>query len=249
MPNEVPRVASLKFPVENLLAMEDAREIPAYNIALAAQYLHLPTSTLRDWVQGGVYRVAAGTKRFAPLINLPNPKVQLLSFYNLAEAHVLSALRRVHNVKMPAIRKALDYVTERFHWERPLIQQEFKVAGASLFVERLDHVFVDAGTSGKQVMLDFIREYMTRLEWEDKLAVKFYPFTRKEFSNSPKLILIDARLSFGRPVIISNRVPTAIIAERYKAGDSTKHLARDYACPIEEIEEAVRCELNSQLAA
>ena len=242
-------MASLKLPIQNLLAIADPREVPAYSISLAAHYLRIPTSTLRDWVQGGFYRVASGKKRFAPAIKLSNPKVQLLSFYNLAEAHVLSALRRTHNVKMPAIRKALDYVTEKYHWQRPLIEHDFMVAGASVFVERLDHELVDAGTSGKQVMLKFIREYMTRLEWEDKLAAKFYPFTRQDLSASPRLVLIDPRFSFGRPILATARIPTAMIAERYKAGDSTKQLARDYACPIEEIEEAIRCELTTKLAA
>lgn len=249
-------MVKLKFPIKNLLAINDPREVPAYSIPLAAHYLRLPPSTLRDWVRGGEYHVASGVRRFKPLIALPNPKVHVLSFYNLAEAHVLSALRRTHNVRMQAIRKALDYVTNEYGWKRPLIQHNFMVAGASMFVERLDHELVDAGTSGKQLMLGFINQYLHRLEWEGELATKLYPFTRKDarakpedIGASPRMVLIDPRYSFGRPMLVNIRIPTAVIAERYKAGESTKHLAQDYACPVEEIEEAVRCELNIPVAA
>ncbi|MBS0211485.1 MAG: DUF433 domain-containing protein [Planctomycetes bacterium] len=230
--------------------MEDPREIPAYSLPLAAHYLRLPVSTLRDWVKGGEYPTTAGQKHFCPLINLPNPEVLMLSFYNLAEAHVLSALRRTHHVKMPAIRAALDFVSQEYGWKRPLIQQEFKVGGASVFVENLqDKELVDAGTKGRQRILGFIREYLTRLKWENKVAVALYPFTRLITDESPKSVVIDPRYSFGRPVLAKIHVPTAIIAERYKAGETTIHLAKDYACKTDDIEEAVRCELNVALAA
>ena len=39
-------------------------------------------------------------------------------------------------------------------------------------------------------------------------------------------------------------MPTAIIAERYKAGESMDELAEDYGCQRPRVEEAVRCELE-----
>jgi uncharacterized protein (DUF433 family) len=38
-------------------------------------------------------------------------------------------------------------------------------------------------------------------------------------------------------------IPTSIIAERYKAGDSLQDLAEDYDCDLSQIEEAIRCEI------
>ncbi|HEY5313462.1 MAG TPA: DUF433 domain-containing protein [Pirellulales bacterium] len=238
-----------KIPIDRLLALDDPRDIPAYTIQLAAHYLRLPLSTLRDWVRGGDYRVASGKKHFAPLINLPDQRAGLLSFYNLAEAHVLSALRRTHRVKMPAIRAALDFVSQKHGWQRPLIQQEFQVGGARIFVEHLDNELIDAGAGGQQRALGFIAQYLTRLRWNNDLADALFPFTRPEGDESPKLVMIDPRFAFGRPVIVGPMVPTAIIAERYRAGDSTLHLAKDYACQALEIEEAIRCELGTSMAA
>ncbi len=43
-------------------------------------------------------------------------------------------------------------------------------------------------------------------------------------------------------------IPTAIIAERYKAGEAIGALADDYGRPTLEIEEAIRCELYTRAA-
>jgi uncharacterized protein (DUF433 family) len=60
--------------------------------------------------------------------------------------------------------------------------------------------------------------------------------------------VIDPRISFGRPVLAGTGIPTAVIAERYKAGESMDDLADDYGCQRFEIEEAVRCELALEAA-
>lgn len=85
------------------------------------------------------------------------------------------------------------------------------------------------------------------------VAVRLFPFTRKRPLASiskarleePRFIVIDPRVSFGRPVLAGTGVPTGGIAERYKAGESVDDLAHDYARDRLEIEEAIRCELEA----
>ena len=55
-------------------------------------------------------------------------------------------------------------------------------------------------------------------------------------------VVIDPYVSFGRPVLVGTGIPTAVIAARYKAGESVDDLADDYGRSREEIEEAIRCE-------
>ena len=87
----------------------------------AAHYLQLPVATLKSWVKGRTYPTKSGPRFFEPVIGLPDESVSLLSFYNLAEAHVLSAFRRVHEIELRKIRSALDFVTDKSHWAHPLI--------------------------------------------------------------------------------------------------------------------------------
>ena len=56
-------------------------------------------------------------------------------------------------------------------------------------------------------------------------------------------VVIDPRLSFGRPVLDGLGVRTSILAERFKAGDSIDELAREYGAAPEAIQNALRCEL------
>ncbi|HUL68583.1 MAG TPA: DUF433 domain-containing protein, partial [Burkholderiaceae bacterium] len=60
---------------------------------------------------------------------------------------------------------------------------------------------------------------------------------------------IDPRIAFGRPVLIRRAVPTAVLADRFKAGDTLQELADDYDATAGEIEEAIRCELDRSAAA
>jgi len=58
------------------------------------------------------------------------------------------------------------------------------------------------------------------------------------------MVVIDPYISFGRPVLIKTGIPTIILAERYKAGESIKELVKDYQCDSALIEEGIRCELD-----
>jgi len=59
----------------------------------------------------------------------------------------------------------------------------------------------------------------------------------------PRYVLIDPYVAFGRPVLTGTGIPTAVIADRYKAGESIDELAEDYGQDRFHIEEAIRCEL------
>ena len=60
--------------------------------------------------------------------------------------------------------------------------------------------------------------------------------------------MINPLVAFGRPVVSGTGIPTAIIAERWKAGESFNDLAKDYGLEREKIEEAIRCEFEMKAA-
>jgi uncharacterized protein (DUF433 family) len=185
------------------------------------------------------------------LIDLDGSAKEGLSFLNLVEAHVLAAIRRVHNVSLLKVRDALDYVKRELKIERPLLSPKFQTDGVDLFVEELGnllnvttHVY-----SFEQIM----RAYLKRIQRDVKGApVKLYPFLRKEDikkASAPSPVEIDPRLAFGRPVLVGRAVPTAVLADRFKAGDSIEDLAGDFEVSSFVIQEAIRCELDRREAA
>jgi uncharacterized protein (DUF433 family) len=226
---------------------DDPRRLPAYSVAEAAHYLRMPEGTLRSWVAGRLYPVAGQSKWSRPLIHLSDHRKQYLSFINLVEAHVLAGIRRRHGVRLPKVRKALDYVHRSFEVKHPLINQAFQTDGLDLFVERYGEL-INASREGQRAMKEIIGAYLKRIEWDAKgLPVKLYPFTRDTDADAapasdPRVVVMNPAISFGRPVITGTGIPVSSIYKRYRAGDSVADLARDFRLEIGAIEEAIRCE-------
>lgn len=230
---------------------QDPREMPAYSLLEAGHYLQIPPSTLRGWCKGWVYRTEAGKRFSAPLLRLPTgptPSPLLLSFVNIVEAHVLDALRRGHRIAMPKVRDALSYLEAHFPSAHPLADQAFETDGMHLFLEKYGQL-INISQDEQLAMQDILHIYLTRIEHDVAGApVKLYLFTRMRQADEPKVVVIDPYVSFGRPVLVGTGIPTAVIADRYKAGESMQALADDYERSPCDIEEAIRCELTLQAA-
>jgi len=222
---------------------------PAYRIQEAAHYLRIPPATLRAWTLGRDYPVQDGTRRFEPVITPADRAKGYLSFTNLVEAHVLSAIRRQHRIPLSRVREAVRFLRQHFGSERPLADQQFVTDGLDLFVERLG-TLITASAHGQLAMREVIELHLKRIERDSHgIPIRLYPFTRAEPDNAPTgPVVIDPTLSFGRPSIRRLGIPTALIAERYKAGEAVDDLAVDYGADRNEIEEAIRCELEVQAA-
>lgn len=225
---------------------KDPRDIPAYSVGEAAHYLGVPKSTLRSWFAG---QAQADGRRFQAVIRPADPKSLGLSFSNLVEAYVLSAIRRKHKIGLPTIRKGLTFLTKQFGSDRPLLQEQFATHGAQLFVERLGQV-INLSKNGQVEMHDLILAYLERVERDTKgLPIKLYPFMRDQPPREqPRSVVIDPRVSFGRPVLAGTGIPTAVLAEQFKAGDDPADLAKEYGANDQAVWDAIRCELDLQAA-
>lgn len=228
----------------------DPREIPAYLLKEAAHYTGVPVGTLRDWTAGGAYRTAKGQTRSKPLVMLPQNGVPLLSFINLIEVHVLSAIRREHRIAMPRVRKALDFLSQRYDSKHPLAEHDLDTDGIDLFVDKFGEL-INISRGGQLAMKEILKVYLQRIERDENgLARQLFPFTRPASdAKDPKVVAINPRIAFGKPVVSGTGVPTSIIAERYKTGESIAEIADDYRLQTNEIEEAIRYEFPFQAAA
>jgi uncharacterized protein (DUF433 family) len=220
----------------------DKREMPAYTIPEAAHFLNIPVSTIRYWCTGNSNNDGV----IKPAIVEHRPV--LLSFYNLVELHLLGVIRREHNIRLPMVRTAIEYLEKKLNInDHPLIRREMQTDGAHLFIEQLGEL-VNISLDGQQVMRSMLDAALKRIIRDDSgLPRKLFPFTRRKLLDSPTVVVIDPGLSGGRPVISGTGLATEIIAERFRAGESIEELARDYERKEEEIQEAIRCE--QQIAA
>jgi uncharacterized protein (DUF433 family) len=226
------------------------RRTPAYPFAEAARYLNIPYATLRSWCVGTTYGSTGKKRLFSNVIDLDGDPQDGLSFLNLVEAHVLAALRRHHRIPLPKVRLALSYTSKHLNIARPLAHASFQTDGVDLLVEKLGSL-VNVSQAGQIEMASLIRVYLKRIKRDATgLPIKLYPFTRSSIAeDAPAPVEINPRIAFGRPVITGSAVPTAVLADRFKAGDTLTDLSKDYEIPEAAIEEAIRCEFDSRRAA
>lgn len=220
----------------------DPRDRAAYTAAEAATLLGVPASTLHKWIKGRPYPTKQGTRTSAPIIRTPEPN--FLSFTNLVEAHVLASFRR-ERIALDKIRSAVRYIERDLGVEHPLARQEFKTDKIDLFVERLEGL-LNASRDGQYAMKEIIEEHLHDVEYDRGRAMRLFKRHRED---APRVVVIDPRRAFGRPVLVGTSVPIAAIASRFAHGDAPEELARDYEVSTDTILEVLRATTQQKAAA
>jgi uncharacterized protein (DUF433 family) len=214
-------------------------EAPAYGMPEAAVYLKVPYSTLRYWV--------TGFRKMSPIVRPVESEPVRLSFLNLLECHVLAGMRKVYDLKLQKVRRALRAIAEQYPQPHPLVSENFFTDHRDLFIERLD-TMVNVSQHG-QMGLTFYRMHLERVQVDPKGMFRFFPFVSNPGPAEPKLIEINPMIGFGKPVIAGTGISTAIIASRFSARESIAALATEYGCSPQQVEEAIRWESALPIAA
>ena len=116
---------------------------------------------------------------------------------------------------------------------------KFQTDGIDLFVEELGKL-INASSDGQTAIAAALRASLARVEHdEDGLASRLFPFVRGE-AREPKVIVVDPRLSFGRPVVAKTGVPVSVIVGRYRAGENVSTIADDYGISVDQTHDAIR---------
>jgi len=225
----------------------DSRDEPIYTLADAAHFLAIPSTTVRLWSLGQHYGQEDGRKFARPVLRIAMPSPPTLSFWNLVEVYVLASIRREHRVPMQKVRRALSFTSDKLGKKRPLIEQTFLTNGVDLFVERVASL-VNVSQGGQMAMRDVLIGTLQRIDRDPGgLARRIYPWWKSP--EDPRHIQIDPLRSSGRPVLTDTGVPTSEIADRFRAGDTIKHLAKDFGVKLDQIETALRWEAIAEEAA
>ena len=204
----------------------------------------MPKTTLRAWMLGQHYYVGRAQRLFRPVIEIADPKRRSLSFLNLVEAFVLLGIRRKHTVPLPKVRAAVDFLRKHFNTRRPLAEEQFETDGVDLFVRKYGEL-IGASQEGQKLMESMLRQRLKLIKRDPKgIPEKIVLFPAPREKKQSAAVVIDPKLSFGRPVLDGLGIRTAILAERFLAGEMVEELAHDYSTPPEAIENAIRCELR-----
>ena len=162
----------------------------------------------------------------------------LLSFLNLIEAHVLWSVRNKHSVPLRAVRTALSYAERELEVTRLLIRPELWATGRELFLHRYSEL-INLSKTGQLVMRRLLENSLQRVERDESdFPIRLFPFSR-DSQTRDRLIVIDPRIAFGKPVIARTGVSAAVLAQRVDAGEELGDVAHDYDLEVTEVEEAL----------
>lgn len=222
---------------EQFLRNLDTRAMPRYRFGEAGRYLGVPESTLRAWFHGTTYGTQPNIKTFKPI--LPSAGIDLLSFYDIASAHVLLAMKAkgVSQDDLRAIVEGLrcEYPQSPY----PLLGRNFFLFGRDVVVKKLGARLNLARNRqlGIKAVMD---KFLDRIEFDANLMpLRFSPL-RSQREKGKGYIIIDPELAAGRPVIRGTGIPAEIIARRKKSGESVSLLAKDYRISRRAVEEAIK---------
>lgn len=139
---------------------------------------------------------------------------------------------------MASVRDALTYAEEALGIERLLLRDELRTTGQDIFLEHLESL-ITLSRSSRMAMRKLLATYLERIErGDDALPFRLYP-SRAEWSTADKPIVIDPRISFGRPIVAGSGISTGALVQRIDAGETVEELAWDYGLEIAQIEAAI----------
>jgi uncharacterized protein (DUF433 family) len=207
--------------------------LPLYSLAEVAYFLKIPKPTLHRWTRSWITKTG---RIIEPLISPADPASTMLSFFNLAEAHILSVTVRIHKLKVKAIRNAIlelrsEGISNPAH---PLLSREFYTDGKDLFIKTIEKT-INVSRYGQLGLREILDSYLERIERDELFnPTKLYPAHQLG-----KVVSILPTVSSGRPIIDSAGIPVASIWNRHKAGDDVESLADDYEIPESQIAGAI----------
>jgi uncharacterized protein (DUF433 family) len=211
-------------------------EIGTYGTTEVAHWLRIPPRTVRSWVSNDGIIIPA--------------EPALLSFSNVLELHVLKAMRKIHEIPMQRIRRAIEHVSDKYPSRHPLIDREFETDGVDIFIHELGE-YINVSRYGQGGFRNIVSTYLKRISRSSEgIAEVFHPFVLSDEASEPELISMNPRVSFGKPVIVGTGISTALVAARFNtARESVSALAEEYGLPEAQIEEAIRWENALPIAA
>lgn len=225
-----------KMSSEYFLRHLDAREMPRYTHGEAGRYLGLPKSTVRAWFAGTVYGTSPNLRQFKPILEPASH--DLLSFYDVASAHVLMSMKS-RGVSPDDLRSIVEALAKEFPGSRyPLLGRNFFVFGKDVVIKNLgERLNLSRGRQlGMRAVMD---KFLARIEVDANLMpVRFSPL-RSHKQKGRGYIVIDPELASGRPVIRGTGIAAEVVAKRERSGESIKLLAKDYRITPRAVKEAI----------
>src|SRR5438552_17387091 len=165
-------MATYQISAEDFFLSLDPRVMPRYGVNEAACYLGAPASTIRAWFFGMPYGRKNNRRWFAPVLTPASD--DLLSFYDIASAHVLLAMKS-QGVKSEDLRHVVNSlrIDPRFDERYPLLGRTFWLFGRRVVTKELGKRLVHSRYGTQYGIRQVLDKFLSRLDLDrDKMPLR-----------------------------------------------------------------------------
>ena len=226
-------------------------EAPRYCCADAARLVGLSSGQVRRYLRGYTYKRIHGdgtvaVRRRPPVTrpNRPGSDEQFASFLDVVD---LLVVRHLLHLNFP-LQQIRAFVEDVWAWtdSTHVANERFYTLDASAFINapRSGGIMQELGTDGQLSLFGEFQMDGLDLEFEagSGLASRWFP------KGGNRMVIVDPRFSFGRPVLESPHISTDAIYDLYLGeGEDAAAVARWYDIDQSKVEAAV--EYQRRLAA
>jgi uncharacterized protein (DUF433 family) len=212
-----------------------------YSLADVDRLLVLPPGTARRWVDG----YDRGGVHYPPVVRAERTRDEEVTWGEFVETRLLAEFR-ARGASMHRLRPAVVRLREEFG--------EYPLAHARPFLdvegrELVRHVQREVGITGEE-MLVVVRSGQAMMSAPVQRFVddlRYGGDTDREASTVVpvkfgELVTLDPLHQYGRPIVWA--VPTDVVAEQFRAGESTETIADPFDLVVAQVEQALRFELS-----
>jgi uncharacterized protein (DUF433 family) len=217
-----------------------------YTVGEAWRLTGISKDRIRRWLRG--YHSHLRKKNYPPLWKSQLPSLEnkvALGFLDLIEIKFVDAFLNqgvswavIHRVR----EKAQKFYPETDH---PFCTQKFFTDGHQILREvheETGEACLEEIATDQRVFNEITKPFLKQLEFKDgTILERWWPL------GTEHPIVVDPRKNFGQPTIITDGIPTQILAKSYRANGSFEEVAKWYEINPQSVQEAV--EYEQSLAA
>jgi len=220
----------------------DLLDRPTYSIQDLDGLLILPRGTARRWIDG--YERAG--RRHPPVVRPHSSGDETVTWGEFVEARLLAEFRR-GGALMVHMHRAVERLREEMNTLYPLAHARpfLDVEGRELVLRVQKAVHLPRSyqlvviRNDQLVLTDETAGFRDSSGYGEKSRIveRIHP------QPDLRLVVFDPLRRSGLPVVAGRSVPTDVVAEQIRAGDSVETIAEGYGLTRDQVEAAVRYEL------
>jgi len=216
-----------------------------YTLADAARLLHVPRRNLLRWLEG--YSLAPEGE--AGNLVAANGE-RLLTFADLIELKFVALFRR-EGVSLPTIRVAAQDAVRQFGTAHPFALRKFHTDGKRLFATMQQERSREGASEslllelarGQMVIEDVARPFFRQLEYNGEEVMLLRPL------GPSTCVILDPRRAFGKPIDEASGVPTRVLYQMVRGGETKERVARWHNTDLAGVADAIEFESSLEKAA